>query len=108
MRLRWSTDPVLPPTPTFPVLSTSNAKDRGVGQVPHFMRQEPETLAPPRGLAVERGLISPVPNCVTAPADGVVETSVQRAEVIRADAGVHLHGEAGDGLTDVAVVHHDL
>jgi hypothetical protein len=46
MRLRWSTVPVLPPTPTFPGLENLERHHRGVQQVPQFMSEEPEALAP--------------------------------------------------------------
>ena len=53
-RLRWSTVPVLPATPTFPVLSTSNAMIAVLSQVPQFMSQEPER-ARSRARSLRRG-----------------------------------------------------
>ena len=84
VRLRWSTAPVLPATPTFPVLSTSNASIAGVDQVPQFVRQEPEALGPARGLSIDAGLIPFAPVLGDGARDGIVQAPVQRAEVVRA------------------------
>ena len=56
--------------------------DRGVDQVPQFMREEPEPLAPARGLSIERGLIAFAPVLGDGARDGVVKASVQHAKVI--------------------------
>ena len=84
------------------------SKDRGVGQVAQFMSEEPEAFAPARGLSVEGRLILFTPVLGHGARDRLVQAAVQRAKVIRADGRVHFDGEVGDGLTDVAVVVHDL
>ena len=81
---------------------------RGVDQVPQFVREEPEALAPARRLALDRELIPLAPVLGDGAGDGVVEAAVQRTKVFRADRGVHLDGQFGDRLTDVAIVVHDL
>ena len=91
-----------------PRLEHLEREDRGVDQVPQFVSQEPEALAPARGLSVEGGLISFAPVLGDGARDGVVQASVQRAKIICADGRVHFHGQLGDGLTDVAIVVHDL
>jgi hypothetical protein len=45
---------------------------------------------------------------VTGARDGVVQASVQCAEIIRADGGAHLHRQVGDRLTYVTIAVHDL
>ena len=92
----------------IPRLEHLEREDRGIGQVAQLMSQEPEALAPARGLSVEGGLISFAPELGDGARDGVVKASVQRAKVIRADGRVHFHRQIGDGLADVAVVVHDL
>jgi hypothetical protein len=57
-------------------------------EVPQFMSQEPEALALARGVCIERGLMSFAPVLGDRARDGVIETTVQRAKVIRAD-GAH-------------------
>ena len=81
---------------------------RGVDQVPQFVREEPEALAPARGLAIGRGLIPLAPVLGHGTRDGVVQAAIERLKVLRADGRLHLDGQFGDGLTDVAVVVHDL
>ena len=72
----------------IPRLEHLERDDRGVDQVPQFMGQEPEPLAPARGLSIEGGLILFAPVLGDGARDGVVEASVQRAKVIRADGRV--------------------
>ena len=72
------------------------------------MSEEPEALAPARGFSIEGGLILFTPVFGDRARDGIVKASVQRAKVIRADGRVHFHCQLGDGLTDVAIVVHDL
>ena len=99
---------MLPATPTFPVLSTSNATIAVLIRFRNSCAKNPSALAPARGLSVEGGLISFAPVLGDRARDGVVEASVQRAKVVRADGRVHFHRQLGDGLTDVAIVVHDL
>ena len=40
--------------------------------------------------------------------DGVVETTIERAELVDGEGGVALDGEASDGLTQVAIVMNNL
>ena len=91
-----------------PGLEHLERDDRGVHQVAQFVREEPEALAPARGLSIERGLIAGAPVLGDGAGDGVVEASVQRAKVVGADGRVHFHRQLGDRLADVAVVVHDL
>ena len=108
-RLRLSTLPVLPATPTLPGLEHLEREDRRVHQVPQFMSQKSKPLGSARDFSHRAWT-----DCSLAPVlrdgarDGVVEAAVQHAKVIGADGRVHFHGELGDGLTDVAVVVHDL
>ncbi len=69
----------------IPRLKHLERHDRGVDQVPQFMSEEPETLAPLCGLSLDPGLISFAPVLGDRAGDGVVQTSVQRATVVRAD-----------------------
>jgi hypothetical protein len=79
-----------------------------VHQVPQLVREEPETLARDGRLSIERDLIASTPILGDRAGDGVVQASVQHAKVFRADRRVHVQGEFGDRLTDVAVVMDDL
>jgi len=81
---------------------------RGLGHVSRLMRQKPETLASAGGLALEGRLVSPGPILSQRPGNGLVQAQVQRTKIIRADGGVQFDGQAGHGLTDVAIVLHDL
>ena len=108
IRLRCRTAPVLPPTPTFPVFSISNARIAGVDQVPQLVGEEPQTLAPARRLTVPRRLVASAAVLGDGPRDRIVEAPVQRAEIFRADRRVGLHRQFGDRLADVAVVVHHL
>ena len=92
----------------IPRLEHLERDHRGVDQVPQFMSQEPEALAPARGLSIEGELISSAPVLGDGARDGVVKASVQHAKVIRADGRVDFHRQLGDGLTDVAIIVHDL
>ena len=100
--------PGAPCDSNIPRLENLERDDRGVDQVPQFMSQEPEALAPARGFSIEGGLISFAPVLGDRARDGVVKASVQRAKVVRADGRVHFHRQLGDRLTDVAIVVHDL
>ena len=81
---------------------------RGMDQVPQFMGKEPEPLVLATALSVEGGLIAFAPVLGDRARDGVVEASVQQPKVLRADRRVRFHRQLGDGLTDVAIVVHDL
>ena len=72
------------------------------------MREEPQSLAPARGLAFDRELVTIAAVLRDGARDGVVQAAVQRLKVFRADGRIHLHGQLGDGLADVAIVVHDL
>ena len=69
----------------IPSLENLERDDRGVDQVSQFMSQEPEALAPARGLSIDDGLISFAPVLGDGAGDGVVKASVQRAKSPRAD-----------------------
>ncbi len=75
--------------------------ERGVVQGPQFI----EAVAP---ACSEAALISFAPELGDGARDGVVKASVQRAKVVRDDGLVSFHSQVGDGLTDVAIVVHDL
>src|SRR5205823_13025297 len=92
----------------IPGLENIVGRERCVYQVPHFMGEEPETLVPACGLSIDAGLISFAPVFGDSTGDGVVETSVQRAKVLRADRGVQFHCQFGDGLAHVTIVVDDL
>ena len=81
---------------------------RGVGQIAQFMSKEPEAFVPASGLSIDAGLRAFAPVLGDRARDGVVQAVVQRAKIIRADGRVQFHGQFGDGLTDVAIVVHDL
>ena len=91
-----------------PRLENLERHDRGVDQVPQFMSEEPEALAPAGGFSVDVGLIAFAPVLGDRAGDGVVKASVERAKVVRADGQIHFHRQLGNGLTDIAVVVHDL
>ena len=64
----------------IPGLENLERDDRGVDQVSQLMSQEPEALAPARGLSIEGGLVSFAPAFGDGARDGVVKASVQRPE----------------------------
>src|SRR5687767_3778181 len=72
------------------------------------MGEEPEALASACGLSVDTGLISLTSVLGDCARDGIVKASVQRTKVVRADRRVQFHRQLSDGLTDVAIVVHDL
>ncbi len=82
--------------------------NRGVGQVPQFVSQEAETLAPARGFAIDGELMACASVFGDGARDGVVKAAVERAKVLRADRRVHLQRQLGDCLTDIAIIVHDL
>jgi len=51
----------VPCNSNIPRLENLEREDRGVDQVPQFMSQEAEAIAPARGLSIEGGLISFAP-----------------------------------------------
>ena len=98
-------------TPTdanVPGLENFERHDRGVRQVPQFMGEEAEALAPACGFSIDARLISLTPVLGDRAGDGIVEASIQRPKVVGADRGVQLHCQFGDGLTDIAIRVHDL
>src|SRR5947209_1714527 len=85
--------------------------ERGVAQGTQFMSKGTDGVARALGLSRDAGLNSFAPELriiVNGVRYGVVEASVQRAKVIRADGLVCFHRQVGDGLTDVAIVVHHL
>lgn len=72
------------------------------------MNKESEPLAPANGFSVDGGLISFAPVLGDRARDGVIKASVQHTKVIRADRCARFRGQLSDGLTDVAIVVHDL
>ena len=87
---------VLPMTPTLPVWSTSNAVIAVLSRLRKFAR-----------LSVARSSWSRACSG-DGVSDGVVKASVQRAKVIGADRRGQFDSQIGHGLTDVAIVVHDL
>src|ERR1700730_11351342 len=81
---------------------------RGVCQVAQFMGKESEPFVPASGLSIDAGLSSFAPVLSDRARDGVVKAVVQRTKIIRADGSVHLDGQFGDRLTNIAVVMNDL
>ena len=82
--------------------------DRGVGEISQLMGQEPEALCPAGGFSIEGPLHTDASVLGDGRGDGLVKTSIQRSEVPGADGRVSFHGQLGHGLTDIAVVVHDL
>ena len=91
-----------------PSLEYLERDNRGVEQVPQFMSEEPSALVPSRGFTRESGLISLTSILRNRAGDGIVKASVQRTKVVRADRHVQFHRQLRDGLTDIAIVVHDL
>ena len=100
--------PGAPRHANIPRLQHFERHERGVHQVPQFMGQEPEALAPACGLAIDARLIALTPVLGHRARDGIVQASVQRPKVVGADRCVQFHRQFGDGLTDIAIVVHDL
>ena len=80
--------PGAPGDADVPCLEHLERDDRGVDQVPQFMREEPEPLAPARGLTIECGLVAFAPVLGDRAGDGIVKAAVQHAKVVRADGRV--------------------
>lgn len=72
------------------------------------MREEAETLVPARRLTVEGGLIASAPELGHGTGDGVIQASVEGSKIVGADGSVLFQRQFGDGLTNIAVVMHDL
>jgi hypothetical protein len=71
------------------------------------MSEEARALVPSRGLIANR-LISLTSVLGNRASDRVVKASVQRAKVVGTDGCVQFDGQLRDGLTDIAIVVHDL
>jgi hypothetical protein len=82
--------------------------ERGMRQIPQFMRQEPEALGPACGLSVDVGQRSFAPVLGDRARDGVVQVAIEQPKVLRADGRARFDGQLRDGLTDVAIVVDDL
>jgi hypothetical protein len=72
------------------------------------MCEEPEALAPACELSINARLIMLAPVLGHRACDGIVQASVQRPKVVSADRCVQFHRQFGDGLTDIAIVVHNL
>jgi hypothetical protein len=70
--------------------------------------RRPEALAAACGLSVAARLVALTAVLGHRARDGIIQASIQRAKVISADGSVQFHRQFGDGLTDVAIVVHDL
>jgi hypothetical protein len=97
-----------PAAPTFPVFTTSNAIIAVFIKFRNSCAKNPEPFVPACGLAIDAGLISLTPVLGHGARDGIVQAWVQRPEVVGADRCVQFHRQFGDGLTDIAIVVHDL
>ena len=82
--------------------------ERRVQQVSQFMGEKSEPFGPACGFAIDARLIALTSVLGHRARDGIVQASVQRAEVVGADRCVHFHCEFGDGLTDIAIVMNHL
>ena len=82
--------------------------DRDMDQVPQFVCEESKPLVLASGVSIDGGLIAFEPVLSDCVRDGVVKASVQHAKVIHAHRRVGFQCQFGDGLTDVAIVVHDL
>jgi hypothetical protein len=91
IRLRWTTVAVLPPTPTRPVWSTSNAAIAVLVKARNSCDWPSRVTSCSPAYSVDRAR------------DGVVQASVQRAKIFHANGGVHFHRQVRDRLTDVAI-----
>ena len=100
--------PRAPANANISCLENLERDDRGVVQVPQFMREELEGLAPACRFAAGAGLLSFARVLGDRTRDGIVKALVQHAKVVGADGRVEFHGQLGDRLTDVAVIVHDL
>ena len=82
--------------------------DRGVQQVSHFMSQEPRALIPSRRLSIQRGLILFAAELRDGIGDRLINAPIKHATVIRSDGRLPFQREFDNGLTNVAIVMHDL
>ena len=96
------------PDANIPGLQDLERHERRVQQVPQFMGEEPEPFGPACGFAVDARLIALTSVLGHRARDGIVQASVQRPKVVGADRRVQFHRQFGDGLTDIAIVVHDL
>ena len=77
-------------------------------QVSDLVREEPEAFALASGLALVYSFIA-APELGHGTRDGVIQATVQGAEVLDADGRSSVSkAEVGDGLADVPIVVHDL
>ena len=72
------------------------------------MREEPEAFVSARHFAFGLGLMSFAGVLGDRTRDGVVQASVQRAEIIGADRRMKLDGQLGNRLADVTIIVHHL
>ena len=97
-----------PADTNFPCLENLERHHRRVHQVPQFMSEVPEAFAPAGRRSIDARLILSATVLSDRAGDGIVQAVVQRTKVFRGDRRVQFYRELGDGLTDVAVVVHDL
>jgi hypothetical protein len=94
--------------PNIPRLQNLERHERRIHQVPQFMGEEPEALAPAGRFPVDARLISLAPVLGHRARDGIVQASVQRPKVVGADRCVQFHRQLGYGLTHIAIIVYDL
>ena len=92
----------------IPRLQHFERHESRVDQVPQFMREEPQALAPACRFSIDAGLGSLAPVLGHRARDGIIQASVQYPKVFGTDRCVQFHRQFGDGLTDIAIVVHDL
>ncbi len=82
--------------------------DRRVDEVPQFVHEETDPLVAKLRRVVEARLLAFARVRRDGARDRLVQTSIQRAEVIRAERRVRFYRQLGNGLTDVAIIVNDL
>ena len=99
---------MLPLTPTFPVLRTSNATTAVLRRFRSSWTRKPIRSLPRSVAFVQARLLAFALVHRDRARDRLVKASVERAEIFRADRRVRFHRQIGHRLTDVAIIVNDL
>lgn len=83
-------------------------QNRGVHQIPQFMREEPKTFGALGGGIIVRGLRPPASVFGDGAGDRLIEALIQHAKIVGTDRGILLTRQFGDRLTDIPIVVHYL